>query len=83
MNRLDYYRAVALGAVIGMSFLILFYLVTGVVSVEVQTPEPKTNFTVVDTYKGCHVIQWTNSLLAEHKYFLYCNNTRPEYGLND
>ena len=37
------------------------------------------NFEIVDTYKGCSIIRWTNNQLAEYKYFLHCNNTRPVY----
>ena len=33
---------------------------------------PKSNFEVVDTYKGCDVLKWGNGNLAEHKYLLYC-----------
>lgn len=34
---------------------------------------------VVGTYKGCDIIQWHYGPLAEYKYFLHCNNTRPVY----
>ena len=27
---------------------------------------------VVDTYKGCDIVQWHYGPLAEYKYFLYC-----------
>ena len=73
MNKLDYYRPVLLGVVIGMSFLTLFYLVTGMVDAEKQPSTSKSNFDVVDTYKGCDVVQWTNGMQAEYKYFLNCN----------
>jgi hypothetical protein len=32
----------------------------------------KSNFEVVDTYKGCDVLKWGNGNLAEYKYLLYC-----------
>ena len=44
-----------------------------------STKPSQNNFEVVDTYKGCDVVQYTNSHLAEYKYFLHCNNTRPVY----
>lgn len=40
---------------------------------------PKNNFAVVDTYKGCDVVQWSDNQMATYKYFLHCNNTRPVY----
>lgn len=84
MSRIDYYRAVLLGVVIGMSTLTLFYIVFAPYnSQEVQEvqkqSQPKGNFTVIDTYKGCDVVQWHYSMLADYKYFLHCNNTRPLY----
>ncbi len=70
MNRTDYYRAVLLGIVIGMAFITGFYVFT-----QEDEPEalPKSNFEVVDTYKGCDVVRWTgNHNLATYKYFLHC-----------
>jgi len=71
MSKLDYYRAVLLGVVLGMSFLTLFYMLN--VAIDVKEPETsKSNFEVVDEYKGCDVVRWTQSNLAEYKYFLHC-----------
>ena len=67
----DYYRAVVLGVVIGMSFLTLFYMVNTALDTREQ-PKPQTNFTVVDHYKGCDLLQWSSSQLAEYKYVLHC-----------
>lgn len=44
-----------------------------------DVPELKPTAEVVDTYKGCDIIQWHYGPLAEYKYFLHCNNTRPVY----
>lgn len=78
MNRIDYYRTVLLGVVLGMSTLTLFYM--GNTALDVKEPEaPKSNFEVVDKYKGCDIIRWTQSNFAEYKYFLDCNNTRSLY----
>ena len=84
MKSTDYYRAVLLGVVIGMSTLTLFYIMfTPYNSQEVQEVQKqlqsKGNFTVIDTYKGCDLVQWHYSMLADYKYFLHCNNTRPVY----
>jgi hypothetical protein len=69
MSRLDYYRATLLGAVIGVVFVTGLYVFTS--DDEPQT-QPKSNFEVVDTYKGCDVVRWTQSNFAEYKYFLHC-----------
>ena len=58
-------------SVIGL--LILFVAIFGTFE---ETPkEQSNNFEVVDSYKGCDVVRWENSSLAEYKYFLHCNNT--------
>jgi hypothetical protein len=77
MSNSDYYRAVVLGVVLGMSFLTLFYMVN--VALDTKEPKtqpqtPKSNFEVVDKYKGCDVVRWTQSNFAEYKYFLHCKN---------
>jgi hypothetical protein len=75
MRNSDYYRAVLLGAVLGMSFLALFYMIN--VAVDVKDPEPakvESNTKVVDTYKGCDIVQWHYNPLSEYKYFLHCDN---------
>lgn len=72
MNTNDYYRAVLLGVVIGMGFLSLSYVFL-LPEDNIKPVEPKSNFEVVDTYRGCDVVRWTNNQLAEYKYFLDCN----------
>jgi hypothetical protein len=76
MNRTDYYRAVLLGVVIGMSFLSVFYMVNTAVDVKpVEALDSKGTFTVVSQYKGCDVVQWQYAMLAEYKYFLDCTDS--------
>mgnify|MGYP003328280538 CR=1 FL=1 len=72
MSNSDYYRAVLFGAVLGMSFLTLFYMVNTALDTRTQPEKPKSNFEVVDHYKGCDLLKWDNSQLAEYKYVLYC-----------
>ena len=72
MNTTDYYRAVLLGVVVGMVFLTGIYVFLGPEE-NVKPVEPKGNFEVVDNYKGCDVVQWHYSMLAEYKYFLHCD----------
>jgi len=57
------------GFLIGVAFTLLgFYMVKP----EPQQPvAPKSNFEVVDTYKGCEVVRWGNGF-ADYKYFLHC-----------
>ncbi|WJZ47934.1 hypothetical protein [Synechococcus phage DSL-LC03] len=74
MNKLDYYRAVLLGFVIGTSFLTVFHLVYFTSDIKNTQPEkPKTNAEVVDTYRGCDIIRWTDHQLAQYKYFMDCS----------
>ena len=53
-----------------LSILLLFYMIKPNQLEEVL--EPKNNFEVVDNYRGCDLLRWTNSQLAEYKYALYC-----------
>ena len=62
------------GIVVGL--FILFISLLG----QSQNPPVETHSTkVVGEYKGCDIIQWHYAPLAEYKYFLHCNNTRPVY----
>jgi hypothetical protein len=73
MNKTDYYRVVLLGIVIGMAFITGFYTFTTDNEPKAQPVTPKSNFEVVDTYKGCDVVRWTGTHnLATYKYFLHC-----------
>lgn len=73
MKSNDYYRAVLLGVIVGMGVLSLFMVIHP--GEDVKPVEPKSNFEVVDTYKGrCDVVRWTNNQLAEYKYFLDCKD---------
>ena len=70
----EFMRGVAF--TIGLSAIVILGFV--IVS-DNDTPELKPTAEVVDTYKGCDIIQWHYGPLAEYKYFLHCNNTRPVY----
>jgi hypothetical protein len=39
-----------------------------------EAATPESNFTVVEKYKGCDVVQWHYSMFAEYKYFLDCTD---------
>jgi len=69
MSKIDYYRTVLSGIVIGVVLISGVYIFT----TEDKPPTPESNFTVVDKYKGCDVIRWNHNQFAEYKYFLYCD----------
>ena len=78
MSKIDYYRAVLLGVIVGMGLLSLFMVINP--GEDVKPVEPVTEpvekhgtFTVVSEYKGCDVVQWHYGMLAEYKYFLHCD----------
>jgi hypothetical protein len=74
----DYYGVVLLGAVVLMSFLVLFYMIFDAsLNVEpVEATPPKPIIEVVGTYKDCEIIQYTNENLARYSYMLYCENQK-------
>ena len=75
MNSNDKFRAMLLGVVVGMAFLSLFMVINPGEDVKpAEALDSKGSFTVVDNYKGCDVVQWHYSMLAEYKYFLDCDN---------
>jgi len=69
MTKLDYYRVLLLGIVIGIAFITALSVFT---QEDESEASPKSNFEVVDTYMGCDVVRWHYSTLAEYKYFLVC-----------
>jgi hypothetical protein len=72
MTDFEYRKTLLIGVIIGASLTLLaFYMVKP--SPETPSPTPKTNFAVVDTYKGCDVVQWTDHHMATYKYFLDCS----------
>ncbi len=70
MTNTEYYRTLVIGAIIGASICILgFYMLKP----ENPPVTPRTNFAVVDTYKGCEIVQWSDNQMATYKYFLDCS----------
>ncbi len=71
MTDFEYHKTLVVGGIIGASITILaFYMLKP--SPQNPPVTPKTNFAVVDTYKGCDIVQWTDGSLATYKYFLDC-----------
>jgi hypothetical protein len=69
----NYIRTVMFGAIIGMSSLASVYFLFEVI-LKPPAPEvsaPKSNFEVVDSYKGCDVVRYGDKS-ATYKYFLHC-----------
>lgn len=69
---LDYYRAVLLGVVLGMSSLSLIYMVNVALDTKPETLKSQSKFEVIDKYKNCDLIRWADNQLADYKYFLHC-----------
>ena len=79
MTDYEYQKTLMVGAIIGACITLLaFYMLKPSPENRILTPEK--DFVIVDTYKGCDIVQWDNGSFAECKYFLHCNNTRPVYG---
>jgi hypothetical protein len=72
MTDYEYRRTLLLGAIIGAALTILAFYMT---KPEAQPVTPKTNSEVVDTYKGCDVVRWTDGSMATYKYFLDCTDS--------
>ena len=64
-------RNYILGIINGVSFVLIFNMLYSVVLQPSPAPQ-KSNFEVVDTYKGCSIVQWNNGNLSNYKYFLDC-----------
>jgi hypothetical protein len=70
MNNLNDGKIFFSGFVLGaFTFILLLHMTKP----EAQQPDaPKSNFEVVDTYKGqCDLLKWGNGF-ADYKYFLHC-----------
>ena len=48
----------------------------GLVLMSGGKPINEETFEVVDKYKECDIIRWTQHDLAEYKYFLYCEKNK-------
>ena len=74
MSDFEYQRTLLIGAIIGASICILgFFMMRPTQPVEAL--EPKGNFEVVDTYRGCDVVRYTDGSMATYKYFLDCTDS--------
>jgi len=67
----NYYQMVLYMILMALGFILLFYLIESLVA-GVDVPLPKESAKVVDTFRECSIIRWTESGLSTYKYFLYC-----------
>jgi hypothetical protein len=71
MNKQNHQRIIYGVMIAVLLLLLLFYMMRPNKSTKVL--EPKTNFEVIDNYKGrCDVIQYTPDNSARYSYFLDC-----------
>jgi hypothetical protein len=69
MTDFPHTRALVNGVIIGISVsMFSFYMLKP----NTQPITSKSTFEVVDTYKGCDVVQYTNQYLSHYNYFLDC-----------
>jgi hypothetical protein len=69
----DRFRRFILGLVSGSLFLALFFLFFGFVhNDQAPSKEAGSNFHIVDQYKGCDLLRWSEHSAATYKYVLYC-----------
>lgn len=73
MTDSEYRRTLILGAIIGASLAILAIYIAKP-DPNAYSPTPKSNFEVVDKYKNCEVVRWTDNKLANYQFFLNCPN---------
>jgi hypothetical protein len=72
MKYSQYTLGLVTGFCLGCLYFMLPAFIDGFRAEPVEPPKPKSNFTVVETYKGCDVVRWSQSNFAEYKYFLHC-----------
>ena len=69
MNKFNEYVIILIGVVVMTSLFLIGYVVTH------NNPQPPTadkKFEVVDTYKGCDVVEYSPTNAARYYYFLHC-----------
>jgi len=70
MNRDTAYN-ITIAAVVGI--FVIGMVLQGLANyIEATAPVESNRFEVIDTYKGCDVVQYQRNGLAEYKYFLHC-----------
>ena len=66
----------ACGILCGFSFGIMYFIfpafLEGFRNPSQSPQSPQSNFEVIDHYKDCDFVRWSNNQLSEYKYFLHC-----------
>ena len=57
-------------------FVAIIVILVVIINVSSGGESLKPTAEVVDTYKGCDIVRWTNHQFAEYKYFLYCEKNK-------
>ena len=70
MNKQDYQRVILGTMIATLSLLLVFYMLKPNKSSKVL--ESKSNFEVIDNYKGCAVVRYSPPNGANYHYFLDC-----------
>ena len=70
MNKQNHQRIIYGVMIAVLSLLLLFYMMKPNKLAEVL--EPKSNFEVIDNYKGCDVVRYAPPNAANYHYFLDC-----------
>ena len=70
MNKPDYQRVILGTMIATLSFLLLFYMMRPNKPAKAQ--QYKSNFEVIDNYKGCGVVRYSPPNGANYHYFLDC-----------
>ena len=71
----DFLSGVMLGVgTLGVVGLLAIILNGAANWLDAQPSPPDQKFEVVDTYKGCDVVRYTDSSMATYKYFLDCKD---------
>ena len=60
----------------GSVFIVFIVILVVFINVSSGGESLKPSAEVVDKYKGCDIVRWTNHQFAEYKYFLYCENNK-------
>lgn len=79
MTDYEFQKTLFYGVIMGVCFTLLGFVMMRPASITDKPQSTKSNFEVVDTYKGCDTVKYNNGMLAKDIYFLYCNNTHPVY----
>lgn len=72
----NYWIGILTGFGLGCLFLLIPTFVSGFRNPAPVEAAPKSRFEVVDNYKGCDLLRWTNNQLSEYKYVLYCGKEK-------